>query len=134
MSYEMVPTWIALLFAVYIVGASTGELVKSGSWAAMVDSFEKSPSTAFLTGIVLIAIGGAIYLVTPPWSQNDWLGILVKVMGGGMVLEGFAALAFTSSLMTFSRAIIGRASRLWALVSLVAGLALAAVALNRIFA
>jgi hypothetical protein len=129
-----IPAWIALLMAVYALGASAGELLRPGSWNAMLDSFGNSPATSFLTGMVLIAMGGAIYLVTPVWADADWLALLVKVMGGSMVVEGFAVLAISHTFMTFARKLVGNAGRSWALFSLVIGAALAAVSLNRILA
>jgi len=128
----LIPAWIALLMAVYALGASVGELVRPGSWAAMLDNFEDSAATCFLTGIVLIAIGGTVYLVTPVWGEGDWLAVLMKVMGGGMVLEGFCVLAFSHTFMTFARAIIGHAGKPWAYFSLIIGLALGAVSVSRI--
>ncbi|MCP5397011.1 MAG: hypothetical protein H6918_09845 [Sphingomonadaceae bacterium] len=124
--------WIMLLMAVYALGASAGEVLRPGSWAAMLDDFARARATAFLTGMVLIAMGGTIYLVTPPWSSGDWVDLLVKAMGGGMVVEGFAVLAVAETFMTFSRKIIGNAGRSWAILSLVVGLTLAGVALSRI--
>ncbi|MCB2088699.1 MAG: hypothetical protein R3E18_10790 [Sphingomonadaceae bacterium] len=124
--------WIMLLMAVYALGASAGELLRPGSWAAMLDDFAKARATSFLTGMVLIAMGGAIYLVTPPWGSGDWVDILIKVTGGGMVVEGFAVLAVAETFMTFSRRIIGNGGRGWAAISLVMGAVLAAVAIYRI--
>ena len=129
---SLIPEWITLLMAVYALGASVGELVRPGSWSAMLDNFANSAATSFLTGIVLIAIGGAIYLVSPPWGAGDWLAIMVKLMGGGMVLEGFVVLAFSHTFMTFSQKIVGRAGKPWAVFSMAIGLALGAIAISRI--
>jgi hypothetical protein len=125
------PAWVLLFAALYSVSASIGELLKPGSWARMLEDFVGNDGLRFLTGIVLIALGAIIYLANP-WNPADWVSVVVTVLGGGMALEGAIMLAFGDVFMRFSRALIGNAGRAWAAFSLIAGIALGAVALARL--
>ncbi|MDG2004105.1 MAG: hypothetical protein P8J20_12320 [Novosphingobium sp.] len=126
-----IPAWIALFMGVYALAASIGELVRPGSWEKMLSDFRDDSGLRFLTGIVLIALGAAIYLVSP-WRPDDWLAILVTVMGGGMVAEGAIFLAFGEPFIRAAKVMMGWANRGWALFSAVMGIALIAVALTRL--
>lgn len=125
-----IPAWIALFMGLYALGASIGELRSPGSWAAMLDGFENNEALRFLTGIVVLALGAAIYLVNP-WNPDDWLSIVVTVMGGGMVLEGVVILGFGRPFLHFASLMLGAVNRTWALLSGVLGLVLVCVAMLR---
>ena len=126
-----IPAWIALFFGVYALAAAVGELFRPGYWGAMLQDFAENAGLRFITGIVLIALGAAIYL-TSPWRPDDWLAVLVTVMGGGMVAEGAIFLAFGEPFIRAAKAMMGWANRGWAIFSAVMGIALIAVALARI--
>lgn len=128
---SQIPAWVALFMGFYALAASIGELRVPGSWSAMLDDFENKPGLQFLTGIVLIGLGGAIYL-TNPWNPSDWLAVVVTVLGGGMALEGVIMLAFGKPYMHFARKLLGQVSRGWAIFSAILGLALIAVAMTRL--
>ncbi len=125
-----IPAWIALFTGLYALGAAIGELRSPGSWAAMLDGFERNEALRFLTGIVLLALGAAIYLVNP-WNPADWLSICVTVLGGGMALEGFIMLAWGRAFMHFASALLGAVNRVWALIAAGMGIVLICVALLR---
>ena len=82
-----IPAWIALFIGLYSASAAIGELRHPGGWVGMVAHFERDLGLRFLTGIVCLGLGAAIYLVSP-WRPGDWLAVLVTVIGGGMVVEG----------------------------------------------
>jgi len=126
-----IPAWIALFFGLYALAAAIGELVRPGFWAAMLDELAASPGQRFLAGIACIAIGGAVYL-TSPWRPDDWLAVLVTVMGGGMAIEGAIILAVGEPFTKLARSMLGRYARPWAVFSALFGLALMAVALARL--
>ena len=125
-----IPAWIALFMGLYALAASIGELRSPGSWAAMLDGFENSEALRFLTGIVMLSLGAAIYLVNP-WRPDDWLSVVIAVLGGGMVLEGIVILGFGRPFLHFASAMMGAVNRVWALMSGALGLVLICVALLR---
>jgi vacuolar-type H+-ATPase subunit I/STV1 len=126
-----ISAWIALFIGLYALSAAIGELRSRGMWAGMLDQFEANSALQFLTGIVLIAIGAAIYLVNP-WRPEDWLSVLVAVLGGGMVLEGAVMLAIGRPYMHFAGKLLVSVNRFWALLAAAIGALLIVVALLRI--
>lgn len=125
-----ISAWIALFIGLYALGAAIGELRSPGSWAAMLDEFETNEALRFLTGIVVLALGATIYLVNP-WRPDDWLSIVVTVIGGGMVVEGVVILGFGRPFLHFASAMMGAVNRAWALLSAGLGLVLVCVAMLR---
>lgn len=125
-----ISAWIALFMGLYALGAAVGELRSPGSWAAMLDGFENNEALRFLTGIVVLALGAAIYLVNP-WNPADWLSVVIAVMGGGMVLEGVVILGFGRPFLHFASMMLGVVNRVWALFAAAMGLVLVCVAMLR---
>jgi hypothetical protein len=125
------PAWIALFMGLYSLAAAIGEWRQPGFWAAMLADFERTPALRFLTGFVVLFMGGAIYMASP-WRPGDWLSVLVTVLGGAMALEGALILAMGDRFLGFARLLIGRASRAWAAVAALMGIALIAAALIRL--
>jgi len=126
-----IQAWIALFFGIYALCAAIGEFTQPGTWAKMLGSFVSNAGLRFLAGIVCMAIGAAVYLASP-WRPDDWLAIVVTVIGGGLVAEGAMILAFGEPFFTFSRGLLGRMTRIWAALSALSGIALIIVALVRI--
>ncbi|MBA4765749.1 MAG: hypothetical protein H2048_09755 [Erythrobacter sp.] len=126
-----IPAWIALFMGLYALAAGIGELRHPGGWAAMLEDYERNTALRFLTGIVCIGLGGAIYLVSP-WRPDDWLAILITVLGGWMAIEGALILAFGDGLMRFARRLMGAVNRFWAWFSLILGAFLIGSALFRL--
>ena len=125
------PAWIALFMGLYSLAAAIGEWRQPGFWSAMLADFERTPALRFLTGFVVLFFGGAIYMASP-WRPGDWLSVLVTVLGGGMALEGALILAMGDRFLGFARALMGRASRSWAAIAALMGIALIATALIRL--
>jgi hypothetical protein len=125
-----IPAWIALFIGLYSLAAAIGEWRSPGYWKAMLIDFEGSAGLRFITGFFVMSIGAAIYMVNP-WRPDDWLSILVTVLGGVMALEGAVILAMGDRFLGFARALIGRASRIWAAFAAVIGIALIVVATLR---
>jgi len=126
-----IAAWIILLTGIYSIAASVGELRKPGMWLSMIDNIAGTVAIRFLTGIVLIAMGGAVYLVGS-WDTDDWMVIVVKVLGGWMIIEGALFLAFGDAFIAFGRKMMAAATRVWALLSLVLGIALTIAAVLRL--
>jgi len=127
---DQISAWIVLFMGLYSLGAGVGELRSPGSWAAMLDGFENNEALRFLTGIVLLAIGAAIYLVNP-WNPEDWMSIMVTVIGGGMALEGVVVLGFGRPYLHFASKLLGKIDIIWAWLALVLGVAAVCAALLR---
>ena len=126
-----IPAWIALFMGLYALAAGIGELRHPGGWTAMLEDFERNTALRFLTGIVCIGLGGAIYLVSP-WQPDDWLAILITILGGWMAIEGVLIIAFGDGIMRLARRLMGKANQLWAWFSLILGAFLIATALFRL--
>lgn len=125
-----IPAWIILFVGLYSLSAAIGEWRSPGSWAAMLGDFERSPGLRFVTGLVVLSLGAVIYTLNP-WRPDDWLSVVVTVLGGLMTLEGALILAMGDRVLGFSRWLIGRSSRAWAAVSALLGVAMIVVATLR---
>ena len=126
-----IPAWIALFMGLYSLAAAIGELRRPGTWRAMLGEAASQTGLRFLTGLFCIALGSAIYLANP-WRPDDWLAVLVTVMGAGMVLEGMVILAFGEGFLQLAQRVVGHAWRGWAWLSALLGVALIGVALVRL--
>ena len=126
-----ISAWIAFFVGLYALAAGVGELRSPGGWGAMLKEFERSASLRFLTGLVTLTLGAAIYLVNP-WRTDDWLTIVVSVIGGIAIAEGLLILAAGERFLNFGRAMLGRGGRVWSGLSVVLGIALVGVALSRL--
>lgn len=126
-----IPAWILLFFGIYALAASLGEFRQPGFWKGMIDDFEKVPALRFLTGIVCIVLGAAIYL-TNPWVPGDWMSVVVTVFGGWIVVEGVMFLAFGDKFIKLSALMMGGGMRIWAIVGAAGGAAMIVAALLRL--
>ena len=126
-----VSAWILLFTGLYSLAAAVGELRVPGTWARMLGEFERGTGLRFLTGLIVLALGAAVYLVNP-WRPDDWMAIVVSVMGGLMVAEGALILAMGDRFLGFARTLIGGASKGWAGFSALLGFALIAAAMGRL--
>src|SRR3546814_7007335 len=104
-----IPAWIVLFIGLYSLAASIGEWRTPGFWAAMLGDFERLPGLRFVTGFFVLSLGAAVYTVNP-WRPDDWLAVLVTVLGGIMALEGALILAMGDRFLRFARWLIGRRS------------------------
>ncbi len=86
----------------------------------MIDNIIANPALRFLTGIICIAIGTAIYLVEP-WGRADYMLYIVKIIGFWMVVEGALFIAIGDLFLHLSRKVLNYAPRLWALISILIG-------------
>ena len=126
-----IPAWIAFFVGLYALAAGVGEIRSPGGWGVMLKDFERSPALRFLTGLVTLSLGAAIYLVNP-WRPEDWLSIVVSVIGGIAIAEGLLMLAAGERILNFGRALLGRGGRVWAGFSALLGVAMVLVAMSRL--
>jgi len=114
--------FIILLTGIYAISASIGELRSPGMWASMIDNLADVTALRFITGIVLIVMGGVAYAVGS-WDMSDWVPVIVKVLGAWMVIEGALFLAVGDLFIEFGRRMMGAATKLWVSLSLLMGIA-----------
>jgi len=126
-----ISAWIAFFVGLYLLAAGTGELRSPNGWWMMLKEFERSAALRFVTGFLALAIGATIYLVNP-WVPGDWLSIAVSVIGGVAIAKGLLILAAGERFLNLARALIGRGGRVWASLTVLAGIALLLVALSRL--
>ena len=126
-----ITAWITFFFGLYAVGAGIGEFRRPGFWMKMLREVRASSALQFLTGFLVLSVGAAIYLVNP-FNPADWLSILVTVIGAWMFVEGFLILAFGDWFLDFAGKMIGGGLRIWAVFSMVIGIAAIFVALVRL--
>ena len=126
-----IPAWIAFFIGLYALAAGVGEIRSPGGWGVMLKEFERSVAIRYLTGLVTLALGATIYLVNP-WVPEDWLAIVVSVIGGIAIAEGMLMLAAGERFLNFGRALLGRGGRVWAGFSALLGVAMVLVAMSRL--
>lgn len=126
-----ISAWILLFVGLYSLAASVGEFREPGTWAKMLIDFERSSGLRFISGLFVLSLGAAIYLVNP-WRPDDWMAIVVSVLGGIMAAEGAFILAMGDRFLPFARALIGGASKAWAGFSAVLGIGLIVLAMSRL--
>ena len=126
-----IPAWIAFFVGLYALAAGVGEIRSPGGWGVMLKEFERSVAIRYLTGLVTLALGATIYLVNP-WVPEDWLAIVVSVIGGIAIAEGLLILAAGERFLNFGRAMLGRGGRVWAGLSVLLGIVLVGIALSRL--
>lgn len=126
-----IPAWILLFMGLYALAAGIGEFRQPGIWKRMVGDFDTSPALRFLTGIFCLVLGATIYLVNP-WDPGDWMAVLVTVLGGWIAIEGVLFLAVGDRFIAFSSALMSSGGRIWAMLSIVLGLAGIAAGLIRL--
>ena len=84
-----------------------------------------------LAGIIAFILGATIYLVTP-WRPDDWLSVVVTVLGALAVAKGMLLImASESTLGAFTKILSGN-TRVLAALDGVLGMVLIVVALNRL--
>jgi len=126
-----IPAWIAFFVGLYALAAGVGEIRSPGGWGVMLKEFERGVAIRYLTGLITLALGATIYLVNP-WVPEDWLAIVVSVIGGIAIAEGLLMLAAGERFLNFGRALLGRGGRVWAGFSALVGVAMVLVAMSRL--
>ena len=123
--------WITFFVGLYAVGAGIGEFRRPGFWAKMVQELRRSRALQFLTGMVTLTIGAAIYLVNP-WDPGDLLSILITLLGAWIFVEGVLILAVGDWFLIFASRLMGSTHRIWAGLSIAIGLGAIFAALVRL--
>lgn len=128
---SQISAWIALFLGLYLLAAAVGELRSANGWWMMLKEFERSPALRFLTGVIALVLGATIYLVNP-WRPDDWLSIVVSVLGGLAIAEGLLIMAAGERFVHLARALLGRAGGVWAGLTALSGAALTLIGMIRL--
>jgi hypothetical protein len=123
--------WITFFIGLYSLAAGIGEFRQPGFWAGMLREVRASSAIQFLTGMVTITIGAAIYLVNP-YDPTDILSILITVMGAFIFLEGAAIMAFGDWFLGMAGKLMNSGNKIWSGLSIAIGIAAMAVAFVRL--
>jgi hypothetical protein len=126
-----IPAWIAFFVGLYALASGVGEVRNPGGWAAMIADFERSPAARFATGLACLASGAAIYLASP-WREDDWLAIVVNILGGVAVAEGLLILAAGDRFAALVRRLFANSMGFWAAFSVLFGLAAVIAGVTRL--
>ena len=116
------PAWVMIAIGVYALAAGIGEFRRPGFWAGMIDDLAGSNALRFLTGLILSALGLPLYLIEP-WGSGDIVVAIIKIIGAWMVIEGALFLAFGDWMLKFAQRLMGSGARIWAIFSILIGLA-----------
>lgn len=127
---SLASAWTALFLGLFALFAGIGELRNAGHWNKVLQEIATSPALQLITGLLELFLGAAIYLANP-WDSPDWLSKVMSILGGLMALEALAVLAFSDVFMAFWLRRFGPVSRLWALISILFGVVLIALAIPR---
>src|SRR5690606_12702512 len=123
--------WISLFLGFYALAAAVGELRTPNVLWNTLKELERSPALRFVVGVISLALGATLYLVTP-WRPTDWLSVTISVLGGLHVAQGLLILSSGERFMHAARAVLGRAGRTWAGFAALAGVILVIAALSRL--
>ena len=123
--------WITFFIGLYSLAAGIGEFRQPGFWAGMVREVRASSAIQFLVGMVTITIGAAIYLVNP-YDPKDILSILITVIGAFVFLEGAVIMAFGDWFLSVAGKMMNAGNKLWAILSVLIGIAAIFVAVVRL--
>ena len=116
--------WSAALLGLFALAAAIGALRQPGIWRSMIDEIDKSPALQMVSGFMELFVGAAIYLVNPG-TDADILAIVMKTIGGLMMIEALVVMAFSDLYFHFWLKNLAAMHRGWAVVTLLIGGALA---------
>jgi len=122
--------WSSLLLGLAAMAAGAGALRKPGMWQTMIGEVEGSPALQFLSGMLELAVGAAVYLANP-WLPADLLTCLLKSLGGLMMAEALAILFACDLYSHLWLRSLGNFQRGWAGATTALGLGLTIVGLGR---
>lgn len=115
--------WSATLMGAFAIAVAIGALRQPGIWSKMVDEIKQSPALQLLCGFAELFIGAAIYLLNP-WDSADLLSMVMKAMGGLMMVEALVVMAISDLYFQAWLKNLVAMKRGWPLVSLLVGVVL----------
>ena len=123
-------SWSSGLLGLFAVFAAIGALRQPGLWRTMIEEIDKSPALQLVSGFIELFVGAAIYLVNP-WDASDILTIVMKSIGGLMMIEALVVMGFSDLYLHFWLKNLAAMHKGWAVLTLLIGLALTAAGFVR---
>lgn len=115
--------WSATLLGLFAIAVAIGALRQPGLWLKMIDEVEHSPALQLLSGFMELFVGAAIYLVNP-WVSGDLLSMVMKAVGGLMMLEALVVMAICDLYLQMWLKNLAAVHRFWTATTLVLGIVL----------
>ncbi len=116
---------LAKALGLYMIAAGLSGVAAPQRWRDMIDGLRASPALAYVTGVLVLAIGAAIVLVHGVWS--DPLAIVVSLIGWAGLIEGVALIAYPEPVLALGASLVRPgATRPFAILAIVLGAALLA--------
>ena len=112
---------LAEAIGLYAVATGAGALIGPQRWLAIGPELERSPGLVLLMGIVAFAIGAA--MLGAHHALTDPLADIISVIAAIVVAEGLLLIVAPDLMIAFGRPFLAR-PRVWAIVTLMAGVAL----------
>lgn len=122
--------WSATLLGLFAIAVAIGALRQPGIWGKMVDEIEASPALQLLCGFAELFIGAAIYIANP-WNSADLLSMVMKAIGGLMMIEALIVMAISDLYFQTWLKNLAAMRRGWPLVTLIIGMVLAGAGMVR---
>lgn len=122
--------WTALALGLFTLFVAIGAFRKPGVWQTVVKEVEESPALQLVSGMLELVTGTAVWLLNP-WIPADILTCIMKSLGAAMVIEALFVLGFSDLYFHFWLRNLSHMHRGWAVVTLVAGIALTVAAMMR---
>ncbi len=116
--------WSAALLGGFAIAVAIGALRTPGKWAKMVSEIEQSPALQLLCGFAELFVGAVIFLANP-WDQTDLLSMVMKGLGGLMMVEALTVMAISDLYFQTWLKNLAAMRRGWPMVTLIVGLVLA---------
>ena len=125
------PGGLAFFAGLFALALGFAELRVRGFYLELLSEWEHAPGLRFLTGVVFVLVGAAIYLANP-WQVGDPLAMFVTVLGGAIVAAGLAFVAVGERMMALARRLVGVRGRGWAYALVACGVVLIAATYARL--
>ncbi|MEN7538553.1 hypothetical protein [Aurantiacibacter flavus] len=122
---------LAFFAGLFALALGFAELRVRGFYLELLSEWEHSPGLRFLTGVVFVLGGAAIYLANP-WQLGDPLTMLMTALGGAVVAAGLAFVAVGERMMALGRRLVGVRGRGWAYALVGGGVVLIVATFARI--
>lgn len=122
--------WTATLLGLFSVTVAIGALRQPGQFAKMVEEIANSPALQLLSGFVELFVGALIYLVNP-WQAADLLAMVMKTLGGLMMVEALAVMAISDLYFQTWLKNLAAMRRGWPIATLFLGAVLAIAGMMR---
>lgn len=126
-----VPALLALFLGLYYCAAAIGGLSHPGNWARMVEEIDGSPYLQLVGGIIAMLVGFTLIAAVDP--RRGLLELVLFVWGCLAAVKGLVFLMLPGRMIGWSRPLVARPARGYAVVALAIGLGFLVAAAARAF-